>query len=128
MLVLLGAHQQRAFQSAARHGYSNGQCKSITMELISAVRMYGICNRHSSQLNTYFVPIYIYTKSASTVLGVSQQFPTRGRDEGAVEVVTRMKVPLTPPTTEDEAEEGGMAVGQKCIIRRMKVCCRYYVV
>ena len=37
---------------------------------------------------------------------------TRERDEGAVEVVTRMKVPLTPPTTEDEAEEGGMVVAE----------------
>ena len=59
--------------------------------------------------------IYIYIQKVHLLFWVfHSNFPnnTRGRDEGAVEVVTRMKVPLTPPTTEDEAEEGGMVVAE----------------
>ena len=68
-----------------------------------------------------------------------RNFPndTKRRDEGAVEIITKMKAPITPPTTEDEQEGDGdvgmhsakydemvcMKVGGVCVCTRLVFMC-----
>ncbi len=42
-----------AVRGASVHAYTNGQSKNLTIQLVSVIRSFGLCNRHNARLNVY---------------------------------------------------------------------------
>ena len=56
-----------AIRGGFLHGYTNGQSKTISMELVNLVRLNGLCRKHLARLNVFVFSSHIDTKCILSV-------------------------------------------------------------
>ncbi len=102
-------HLATAVRGGNQHGFSNGQSKAITMELVNIVRLHGLCKKRRARLNVYvhiIAMFYTFTDHCGVFSSIAPSRtvqPIRGGVKVEVDILTA----VTPPASESDSEVSG---------------------